>query len=91
MTQTQRQFVIRSQRYFDTAAQHVAAVRADTEPPTEANKERRRIYGNLCHAFPVMVRSNGLCQALAFVAAKAATGDPERPTTSSPCWASRET
>ena len=27
----------------------------------------RKAYGGLCHGFPVLVRTNGLCQALAFV------------------------
>lgn len=33
--------------------------------------ELRNIYGGLCHSFPVMVRTCGLCQALAFLKAKA--------------------
>jgi len=36
---------------------------------SEVERERdevRRIYGGLCHSFPVLVRSCGLCQALAF-------------------------
>lgn len=76
--------MIRSQRYLNTALDHVEAVRNATEPEAaeaESSKRdkaaRRRIYGGLCHAFPVLVRTNGLCQALAFVAAKA-TGDTPR-------------
>lgn len=30
------------------------------------DKEIRDIYGGLCHSFPVMVRTCGLCQAVAF-------------------------
>lgn len=69
--------MIRSQRYLDLALGHVAAVRDATQP----EDERRRIYGGLCHAFPVMVRTNGLCQALAFVVAKksAPTGTAPKP------------
>lgn len=33
--------------------------------------EVKRIYGNLCHSFPVMVRTCGLCQAVAFSEDKA--------------------
>ncbi len=39
--------------------------------------EVKRIYGGLCHGFPVMVVQSGLCQALAFSADKA-TGDGSR-------------
>lgn len=35
-------------------------------------KDVQKIYGALCHAFPVMVRTCGLCQAVAFSLAKAA-------------------
>ncbi len=37
--------------------------------------EVRNIYGSLCHSFPVLVRTCGLCQALAFHADKAASAD----------------
>jgi CRISPR-associated protein Cmr5 len=30
------------------------------------DRELRDIYGGLCHSFPVLVRTCGLCQALAF-------------------------
>lgn len=36
------------------------------------------IYGNLCHEFPVLVRTCGLCQAIAFCADKAQSDDKER-------------
>lgn len=43
------------------------------------SEETRRIYGGLCHSFPVMVRTCGLCQTLAFHAAKAeGNGDRAR-------------
>ena len=38
----------------------------------------RTIYGNLCHEFPVLVRTCGLCQAVAFCADKAQSDDKER-------------
>ncbi|MGQ9487115.1 MAG: type III-B CRISPR module-associated protein Cmr5 [Armatimonadota bacterium] len=40
--------------------------------------ELQRIYGGLCHSFPVMVRTCGLCQALAFSKAKAREGKDSR-------------
>lgn len=70
----------RNQRYLALALDHVEAVRAATSGEDRENKERRRIYGGLCHAFPVMVRTNGLCQALAFVAAKAGNPAADPPT-----------
>lgn len=36
-----------------------------------AEPEVKRIYGGLCHSFPVMVMQSGLCQAVAFSADKA--------------------
>ena len=56
----------RSQRYFTTALAHVTTVAAETAP----GDPRRTTYGSLCHAFPIMVRKNGLCLAIAFVDAK---------------------
>lgn len=36
-----------------------------------ADPEVKRIYGGLCHNFPVMVMQSGLCQAVAFSTDKA--------------------
>jgi CRISPR-associated protein Cmr5 len=36
------------------------------------------IYGNLCHEFPVLVRTCGLCQAIAFCADKAQSDEKAR-------------
>ena len=38
----------------------------------------REIYGNLCHEFPVLVRTCGLCQAIAFCADKAQSDEEAR-------------
>lgn len=35
------------------------------------HEEVKKIYGGLCHNFPILVRQSGLCQALAFSADKA--------------------
>lgn len=40
--------------------------------------EVKQIYGGLCHSFPVMVRTCGLCQAVAFSKAKAGEGKDSR-------------
>ncbi len=45
----------------------------EKEPKSVSN-----IYGGLCHSFPVMVRTCGLCQALAFSKAKAGEGKDKR-------------
>lgn len=41
----------------------------------QADPELKRIYGGLCHSFPVMVLQSGLCQAVAFSAAKTSSED----------------
>jgi CRISPR-associated protein Cmr5 len=46
-----------------------------TEVYEKEKKPVHTIYGGLCHQFPVLVRTCGLCQALAFSAAKAKTGE----------------
>jgi CRISPR-associated protein Cmr5 len=62
--------VTRQQRFMTLAMGHVEQIgRAHQKQP-----QVRNIYGGLCHAFPIMVRANGLCQALAFVEAKANAG-----------------
>lgn len=35
----------------------------------------RKIYGGLCHKFPVLVRTCGLCQAVAFIESKRKDGE----------------
>lgn len=42
------------------------------------DQEVKQIYGGLCHSFPVMVRTCGLCQAVAFSKAKAGEGKESR-------------
>lgn len=53
----------RQQAHLMRAMDHITAVSHAPQPV-------REIYGGLCHTFPAMVRTNGLCQALAFVAEK---------------------
>lgn len=54
----------RAQQDMELAAKLVDAV-------SGYDKETQQIYGGLCHSFPVMVRTCGLCQAVAFSKAKA--------------------
>ncbi len=55
--------MIRAQEDMQQAAEAVTTVGTE-------KKEVGEIYGSLCHSFPVMVRTCGLCQAAAFSAAK---------------------
>lgn len=57
-----------SQKHFGQALGHVQAV-------AKEKQEVRDIYGGLCHKFPILVLTCGLCQAVAFVEAKAAKDD----------------
>jgi len=59
-----------AQRDLDLAARLVKSVPA-------APDKTGQIYGGLCHQFPVMVRTCGLCQAVAFSEAKAKAGEDE--------------
>jgi len=61
----------RAQQDMDLAARLVQEVRSQ-------DRETQQIYGGLCHSFPVMVRTCGLCQALAFSQAKAGDGQDAR-------------
>ncbi|MFN8525421.1 MAG: type III-B CRISPR module-associated protein Cmr5 [Chloroflexota bacterium] len=38
-------------------------------------ESQSRDYGRQCHALPILVRTNGLCQTLAFLESKAKTGN----------------
>jgi len=53
------------------------ALRCVQEVEKEDEKVRQ-IYGGLCHSFPVLVRTCGLCQAIAFSADKAQSDDQKR-------------
>lgn len=70
MSQQAESVQTRSQKYLREAAKLVGEAR-------ELSGDGPSIYGGLCHQFPVMVRTCGLCQALAFSAAKAASGNGE--------------
>lgn len=64
----------RAQKDLDLAMQLLGAI-ADKY---EEGHAVRKIYGGMCHSFPVMVRTCGLCQAVAFSEDKAAiTGSQE--------------
>jgi CRISPR-associated protein Cmr5 len=60
----------RAQRDLILAEELVSRVESEQD-------ETRRIYGGLCHSFPVLVRASGLCQALAFSKHKVAGSDAQ--------------
>ncbi|MBI3977283.1 MAG: type III-B CRISPR module-associated protein Cmr5 [Chloroflexi bacterium] len=60
----------RQQQYLLAAMQHI-------ELMTQSDRAVKDIYGGLCHTLPVLIRTNGLCQTLAFVEEKA-SGNGER-------------
>lgn len=61
----------RQQQMLSKAIEHVTQVQ-------DRGKGVADIYGGLCHKFPVMIRTCGLCQAAAFVEAKQASNDSNR-------------
>lgn len=63
----------RSQQLMQTAERLVREVH-DAHSENEVGKT----YGGLCHEFPVMVRTCGLCQAVAFSLDKAGNNDKPR-------------
>jgi len=67
-----------SQFRMQQALDLVREVAEATAEATKESEKTREIYGNLCHEFPVLVRTCGLCQAIAFCADKAQSDDKAR-------------
>ena len=61
-----------------TRAQEDMALACTLVGEVEKDENVRRIYGGLCHSFPVLVRTCGLCQAVAFSEAKKSSSDDAR-------------
>lgn len=61
-----------SQKDFGRALDDVQAVAGENKP------KMQKIYGGLCHKFPIMVLTCGLCQTIAFVEAKTVGSDKNR-------------
>ncbi len=61
----------RSQQDMRTALDAILAINSSD------NKEIAEKFGRLCHTFPIMVRTCGLCQAVAFSADKATSTKPD--------------
>jgi len=64
-------FLTREQRYAGDVYTRIQAVLAWSD------EQQKKQYGSLAHKLPVLIRTNGLAQALAFVAARN-TDDPQR-------------
>lgn len=58
-------------RRQDLLAQALDAVGA-LKNQREEREEDRKAYGRVCHALPALILRNGLCEAVAFLAAKGA-------------------
>lgn len=64
---------------FLTREQHYAsAVFAQIEPLITTDKASREAYGSLAHKLPILIRTAGLAQALAFVKARNKEGTLQR-------------
>ncbi len=58
----------RRQRYLGQALDHIREMEALQGEHAEGT---RKVYGGLCHTLPILVRTNGLSQTIAFVQEKA--------------------
>lgn len=67
----------RAQQDMALAARHMKGVQGKP-------KEAQQIYGGLCHQFPVMVRTVGLAQTLAFHLSKVKADGPDKAKVDSP-------
>lgn len=65
------QFLTREQRYASTVYELVKNYRLK-------DKDFRDKYGSMAHKLPVLIRTSGLAQALAFVEARNKEGTPQR-------------
>jgi len=64
---------------FQTREQvYASAVFAQIKPLISTDETTRKAYGSLAHKLPVLIRTAGLAQALAFVQARNKEGTPQR-------------
>lgn len=70
---TDQPLLTRQQRDLTRAFDHISTLHAE-----EQDKKVRDLYGSLCHGFPILVRTNGLCQTLAFFDDKRRAGKEQR-------------
>lgn len=59
----------RAQEYSQRVYQHISAL-------DFTDKKQEKLYGSICHQFPIMVLRSGLAQSVAFLWVKAESGKP---------------
>ena len=59
----------RAQNYSKQVYQQISAL--------NFNDEQKKLYGSICHQFPIMVLRSGLAQSVAFLWVKAKSGEDE--------------
>ena len=74
-TQPRQPTLSRQQRYLAAAATNVQKVK-DEQQGYARWQDYKEIYGGLCHKVPVLIMTNGLCQTVAFIEAKAGDNGP---------------
>ena len=68
--------MIRALSQADMELAHQCIQEVETRFPNDP--QGRKVYGGLCHSFPILVRTCGLCQALAFHEDKATEASKPR-------------
>ncbi|MEE9356402.1 MAG: type III-B CRISPR module-associated protein Cmr5 [Methylococcaceae bacterium] len=59
----------RAQKYSQQAYEHISQLNFDDD-------KQKKLYGSICHDFPIMVLRAGLAQSVAFLWIKAESGKP---------------
>ena len=68
-----------SEKKSQTRAQQQLIFAADrVQRVASKGEDVKNIYGGMCHKFPVLVRTCGLCQAIVFLEAKKASANADR-------------
>lgn len=71
-------FVTREQRYATAVFSQIKPlIPHEDEPKDSPRQKERKAYGSLAHKLPVLIRTAGLAQALAFVKARNKAGSPQ--------------
>ncbi|RRR70864.1 MAG: type III-B CRISPR module-associated protein Cmr5 [Candidatus Viridilinea halotolerans] len=67
-----------SEQFFTREQTYASRVYALIKPLSAKDEAERKAYGSLAHKLPILIRTAGLAQALAFVAARNKEGTPQR-------------
>jgi len=72
-------FLTREQRYAGVVYARIKPlIPTEDAPRDEAKEKERKAYGSLAHKLPVLIRTAGLAQSLAFVYARNKESTPQR-------------